>query len=118
MGPIVNQSQTPLDALSGTAQCGSNPALVPNGQQARCGLGPRLPLLVVSPWVRQNSVDHALTNQASVVRFIEDNWGLGRVGSGSMDTRSGSLTSLFSFDHPSADKLTLNPATGQPADRE
>jgi phospholipase C len=117
MGPIVNQSQTPLDALSAPGQCGSNPAMVPNGQQARCGLGPRLPLLVVSPWVRENSVDHALTNQTSVVRFIEDNWGLGRVGSGSMDTRSGSLTSLFSFDHPSADKLMLNPATGQPADR-
>jgi phospholipase C len=118
MGPIVNQSKTPLDALSGPGECGTNPANVPNGQQARCGFGPRLPLLVVSPWVRENSVDHSLTNQTSVVRFIEDNWELGRVGGGSIDTRSGSLTSIFSFDHPSADKLVLNPTTGQPADRE
>jgi phospholipase C len=117
MGPIVNQSQTPLDALSGPGQCGSNPGNVPSGQEARCGLGPRLPLLVVSPWARHNSVDHSLTNQTSVVRFIEDNWDLGRLGGGSIDTRSNSLTGLFSFDQPSADKLPLDPSSGQPADR-
>jgi phospholipase C len=117
MGPILNQSQTSLDYLSGPGQCGSNPAAVPNGQQARCGFGPRLPLLVVSPWARSNFVDHSLTNQTSVVRFIEDNWSLGRVGGGSFDARSNSLTGLFNFDHPTADKLMLDPSTGQPTDR-
>ncbi len=50
MGPIINQSQTPLDALTGTGFCGTNPAKVPDGQQARCGVGPRQPLLVISPY--------------------------------------------------------------------
>jgi len=43
----------------------------------RCGYGPRLPLLVSSPWTRVNYVSHTLTDQSSIVRFIEDNW-LGR----------------------------------------
>ena len=29
----------------------------------RCGYGPRLPLLVVSPWARRNFVDHSVTDQ-------------------------------------------------------
>jgi phospholipase C len=74
MSPILNQSQTSLDALTGAGLCGSNTARVPNGQQARCGLGPRQPLLVVSPFARSNAVDHSLTDQSSVVRFIENNW--------------------------------------------
>jgi phospholipase C len=117
MGPVLNQSQTPLDALTGAGQCGANPARVPSGQQARCGFGPRLPFLVVSPWARQNAVDHSLTDQSSVVRFIEDNWGVGRVGGGSFDNRAGALTGLFDFGRPGADRLVLDPATGEPAGR-
>jgi phospholipase C len=70
---------------------------------------------VVSPWARSNFVDHSLSNQTSVVRFIEDNWDLGRVGGGSFDSRSSSLTGLFDFGHPNADKLLLDPSTGQRA---
>jgi phospholipase C len=96
MSPILNQSQTSLDALTGAGLCGSNAARVPNGQQARCGLGPRQPLLVVSPFARSNAVDHSLTDQSSVVRFIEDNWKLG----------------LFEFNRPHSDRLILDPTTG------
>ena len=54
IGPIFYQSQTSLDTLTDPNLCGSNPAAVPtNGsgtpEQARCGFGPRLPLLVISP---------------------------------------------------------------------
>jgi phospholipase C len=119
MGPIFNQSQTPLDALTGAGQCGSNPARVPSGQQARCGFGPRQPLLVVSPWARQNSVDHSLTDQSSVIGFIEDNWKLGRLGGGSFDASAGTLKHLFDFgDGPRAGRLILDPATGQPTGRD
>ncbi len=56
MGPILNQSQTSQDALNGPGLCGSaSPALAgitgPHAQ-GRCGYGPRLPLLVISPWTR------------------------------------------------------------------
>src|SRR5207249_1976857 len=103
-----------LDALTGPNQCGSNPARVPDGQEARCGFGPRLPLLVVSPWARSNFVDHSLTDQSSIVRFIEDNWSLGRIGGGSFDSRTNSLKGFFSFDHPGAPRVLLDPATGEP----
>ncbi|HYM97366.1 MAG TPA: alkaline phosphatase family protein, partial [Candidatus Sulfotelmatobacter sp.] len=89
MAPIVNQSQTALDALTGTNQCGSNPARVTSGQQARCGFGPRQPLLVISPFARRNFVDGTLTDQSSIVRFIEDNWSTGRVAGGSLDAQAG-----------------------------
>jgi phospholipase C len=112
MSPILNQSQTSLDALTGAGLCGSNAARVPNGQQARCGLGPRQPLLVVSPFARSNAVDHSLTDQSSVVRFIEDNWKLGRIEGGSVDARAGSLSGLFDFNRPHSDRLILDPTTG------
>jgi phospholipase C len=115
MGPILLQSQTLLDALNAAGQCGSNPARVPSGQEARCGLGPRLPLVVVSPWTRPNSVDHSLTDQSSVVRFIEDNWGLGRIGGGSFDARTGTIASLLDFGHPQGGRLVLDPTTGEPS---
>jgi hypothetical protein len=66
-------------------------------QQGRCGYGPRLPLLVISPLPRTNDVDHGVTDQA-ILRFIEDNWGLGRIGVGSFDAIAGSLLPLFDFN--------------------
>ncbi|MEA2210866.1 MAG: phospholipase, partial [Solirubrobacteraceae bacterium] len=79
MSPTLTQSQTPVDALTGTGRCGTNPP--PSGQPARCGYGPRQPLLVISPFSRRNFVDGTTTSQSSVVRFIEDNWMSGqRIG--------------------------------------
>jgi phospholipase C len=118
MGPVTTQSQTALDALSGTGACGTNPAEVPSGQHARCGVGPRQPLLIVSPYSKRNFVDNTFTDQSSVVRFIEDNWLSGRrIGSGSVDAQAGVLDNMFSFSHPSDHKLFLDPSTGQPARR-
>jgi phospholipase C len=118
MGPIVNQSMDPAnDALNG-ASCGTRPERVDHGYQDRCGYGPRLPLLVVSPYAKRNFVDHSVTDQTSVLRFIEDNWRLGRIGNGSFDTKAGSLAGMFAFDRPSeragSDRLLLDPDTGQP----
>jgi phospholipase C len=114
MGPITTQSQTPLDALTGTGTCGTNPAKVPSGQQARCGGGPRQPLLVISPFSKRNYVDNTFTDQSSVVRFIEDNWlGGQRIGNGSVDATAGTLTNMFDWD-ASGRRLFLDPSTGQP----
>jgi len=81
----------------------------------RCGFGPRLPLLVISPWARSNFVDHTRTNQASILRFIENNWDLGRID-GSFDSVSHSLNHMFNFGngHGKNKVLLLDPATGQP----
>ena len=82
--------------------------------QGRCGYGPRLPLLVISPFARRNFVDHSLTDQTSVLRFIEDNWLNGeRVGGGSFDAIAGSINAMFDFSHPNARPYILDKSTGQ-----
>jgi phospholipase C len=112
MPPIVNQSNDPAnDALTGPGHCGT---AKPGAYQDRCGYGPRLPLLVVSPWARRNAVDNGLTDQTSILRFIEDNWGLGRIGNQSFDTLAGSLGGMFDFHHANTSRLILNPITGEP----
>ena len=71
------------------------------------------PLLVISPWARSNFVDRTRTNQASIIRFIEGNWGLGHID-GSADAISRNLTHMFNFGPKQAKNtiLLLNPATG------
>src|SRR5262249_25749347 len=112
LGPIIRQSNTPADALTGPGSCGT---AAPGAYQGRCGYGPRLPLLVVSPFAKHNSVDHTVTDQSSLLRFIEDNWELGQIGGQSFDEQAGPLLNLFDFkgDHE-ARRLFLDPATGQP----
>ncbi len=43
------------------------------------GLGFRVPLLIVSPYAKENYVSHVQYEHGSVLRFIEDNFGLGRL---------------------------------------
>jgi phospholipase C len=42
-----------------------------NGEQGRCGFGPRLPMMVISPFAKSNHVDHNLSDQASIINFVE-----------------------------------------------
>jgi phospholipase C len=112
MPPIVNQSDTSEDGLTGTGHCGTAAA---GAFEGRCGYGPRLPFLVVSPFARRNFVDHGITDQSSILRFVEDNWNLGRIGDQSFDARAGSLAGMFDFDrHPRDARLILDPTTGNP----
>ena len=94
----------------------------------RCGYGPRIPLLVISPFAKVNFVNNAITDETSVLRFIEDNWDLGRIGDHSFDARAGSLRPIFHFQQNDDDEndqdgnpqggpapiLILNPTTGEP----
>jgi phospholipase C len=110
MPPIVSTSQLFIDGLTGPGSCG---VAVPGRPQGRCGYGPRIPLLLLSPFARENYVDHALADQTSVIRFIEDNWDLGRIGDGSFDEIAGSIEGMFDFDKHRPQKLILDPVTGQ-----
>ncbi len=123
IGPIFNSSAIlqssdakDSDQLNGPGKCGNGAPL--NGIQGRCGYGPRIPLLVISPYAKQNFVDHTLTDQSSIIHFVEDNWGLGRIGNGSFDAVSGSIENMFDFsgrqDVSGDDVLFLNPMTGEP----
>jgi phospholipase C len=113
MPPIVNGSSSPADALSGAGACGNN--VDPTAPMGRCGYGQRLPLLVISPYAKVNYVDHSLTDQTSILQFIEDNWNLGRIGGSSFDALAGSLINVFEFENGgTARKLLLDPASGLP----
>ncbi|MGW5198339.1 phospholipase C [Streptomyces spiralis] len=78
------------------------------GYQDRCGPGTRQPLLVISPYSKVDKVDHTQTDQASVLRFIEDNWHTGRIGDHSFDATAGPITGMFDFRHPNGKQLLLN----------
>ncbi len=111
MPPLVNASNDRLiDALTAPGACGRS---APDSFQGRCGYGPRLPLLVISPFSKRNYVDHAITDQTSILRLIEDNFALGRIGGDSLDFKAGPLDGLFDFKHPHRRPLILDPSIGR-----
>ena len=115
MGPIVFQSSTNDDQLLAPGSCGQPKSSDPAGgtQNGRCGYGPRLPLLVISPWAKTNYIDHEVTDQSSIIRFVEDNWGVPRIGNGSADAVAGRLNGFFDFDdRPHAGRLILDERSG------
>ncbi|MBR7826098.1 alkaline phosphatase family protein [Actinospica sp. MGRD01-02] len=110
--PNVNSSADPaVDALDGTGKCGSTARTPLAGEQDRCGYGPRLPELVISPYAKSNFVDHSVTDQTSSLAFIEQNWSTGTI-SGSLAQYAGSLDSMFDFGKKSARRVLLSPTTG------
>jgi phospholipase C len=112
IGPTMNQSTSSADALTGTGACGAGASAL-GGLQSRCGYGPRLPFLVISPYAKKNFVDNTLTDQSSVVRFIEDNWELPQIGNGSFDQIAGSILNMFDFKNKRSDKVLLDLSTGR-----
>jgi len=122
MSPIVNTSTGPADALTGPNACGTAATSLPGIDAGnthalgRCGFGPRLPFVVISPWSKHNFVDHSVTDQSSITRFIEDNWLAGeRIEQGSFDGVTNSILQMFDFKQVvSNDLLILNPKTGEP----
>lgn len=122
IGPIINSSAVlqessaaHSDQLNGPGKCGNGTPL--GGIEGRCGHGPRIPMLVVSPYAKSNFVDNTLTDQSSIIHFIEDNWGLGRIGNGSFDALSGSIENMFDFTQKvnpgHRHQVFLDPSTGE-----
>ena len=112
MSPIVEHSgDLANDALSGAGACGTT--RTSDVYSDRCGYGPRLPLLVISPYSKQNYVDHSITDQTSILKFIEDNWSTGQIGDDSFDAVAGPITNMLDFDaKPTKGKVLLNCDTG------
>ncbi len=105
--------------ISQTAANNALPGVAPGTlhAQGRCGYGPRLPLLVISPWAKKNYLDTTVTDQSSVVRFIEDVFlSSQRLGGGSADATAGSIMNMFDFSNgaapPNPNVVQLNPTTG------
>lgn len=108
----------PRNASTGTddaAWClnaAANGVPVAGGYADRCGPGPRQPLVVISPYAKKNFVDHTETDQASILRFIEDNWHTGQIGDSSADATAGSVAAMFNFHHERNDKVLLDEQSG------
>ncbi len=108
------------DRLDGIGVCGTGTpraGLAGRPVNGRCGPGTRIPFFVISPYAKVNYVSHVRISQASVVRFIEDNWLHGqRLGGGSFDATAGSIRGFFDFSrgHRPDPKLFLDQRTGEP----
>ncbi len=110
----INNSTTPPSAYD-TAMC-TEVAVTVGTTNGRCGYSQRLPMVVISPYTRENYVSHKLTDTTSIVKFIEDNWLHGERIPGSFDATSGSLDGhdgLLDFNTaPDFKRLILNPTSG------
>ncbi len=79
------------------------------------GLGPRVPLLVVSPWSKGGYVNSQLHDHTSVIRFLEARFGV-------MEPQispwrravTGDLTSMFDFKTPNRGPVPLPDASAGP----
>jgi phospholipase C len=121
---ILNGSQTTADYAACNSLLANSTAPVPsfvgvtstNAVQGRCGYGPRLPLMVLSPWAKKNYIDSTVTDQSSIPRFIEDVFlGSQRIGNGSSDAAAGTLMNMFNFTStvaPNPNVVLLNPTSG------
>ncbi|HEV7234682.1 MAG TPA: alkaline phosphatase family protein [Ktedonobacteraceae bacterium] len=49
------------------------------------GDGPRVPLMVVSPYAKRGFVDHTYNDHVSILKFIEQNWHLSPLSNRSLD---------------------------------
>lgn len=121
----LSTSTTPAapQGIMTSGVCGPTPVGAAPGA-GRCGYGPRLPFIVISPWAKSNFIDHTVTDQTSSLRFIEVNWDLGFIdgatlppgqplGSFSFDQLAGSILNMFDFDdRPNTGTLILDPLTG------
>jgi phospholipase C len=112
----THASSDAVDQVNGNGACGTGGTTGVNGGtvNGRCGPGVRIPLVVISPYAKQNYVDHTMIDQASVVRFIEDNWlGGQRIGGGSFDATAGDMRGLLDFSSkPNTAPLYLDPTQG------
>ncbi len=105
VAPVVtNGGSTSTDE----AICTDSGAAIAGGYQGRCGPGPRLPLLVISPFAKTNYIGHTSLEQTSITRFIENNWSTARIGDFSFDTRARNMNGLFDFTQSNNKRVILN----------
>ncbi|MBV8530839.1 MAG: hypothetical protein JO104_05935 [Candidatus Eremiobacteraeota bacterium] len=71
------------------------------------GLGMRMPLLIVSPYARKGYVSHVHYEHGSILRFVEDTFGLPRLAASDKRAKS-PVNDCFDFKHPPR-KFTMIP---------
>ncbi|MGN6375964.1 MAG: phosphocholine-specific phospholipase C [Sphingomonas sp.] len=80
------------------------------------GLGPRVPMMVISPWTRGGWVNSQLFDHTSVLRFLEKRFGVAEPNiSPWRRAVCGDLTSMFDFDVPYHERLDTAWAAALPS---
>jgi phospholipase C len=86
---------------------------VPPPQVDRSGYGFRAPALLVSPYAKRGYVDHTTLDVTSVLKFIEQNWGLRPLAS--RDRGAQSIAGAFDFAQPPRKAAFIGLDRGRPA---
>ena len=91
------------------------------------GDGTRIPMLVISPYVKPGTIDHVYSDHGSILKFIEKNWDLTPLSSRSRDNLPnaiaasdnpyvpingpaiGDLMAVFDFAHPQSSPPLIIP---------
>jgi phospholipase C len=79
---------------------------VPPPTEDMYGLGPRSAILFISPFSKPGYVSHTLTESSSVLKFIEERWGLPTLGG--RDLIANDLSDTFNFSQAGNPPLVLN----------
>ncbi len=80
---------------------------VPPPAEGIYGLGPRSAILFISPFSKPGYVSHVQTESSSVLKFIEERWGLPSLGG--RDLIVNDLSDVFNFNQAGNPPLVLNP---------
>lgn len=78
---------------------------VPPPEVDAYGYGPRVPMIVISPYAKQHYISHYTYDLTSVLRFIEDRWHLKHLTA--RDGRANDMVDCFNFNEPSAEPLII-----------
>ncbi|HEY4050562.1 MAG TPA: alkaline phosphatase family protein [Acidobacteriaceae bacterium] len=82
---------------------------VPPPQADQFGLGPCVPLLIVSPYARPGYISHTVYEHSSVLKFIETRYGLQALTS--RDAAASDMLDSFNFAQGPQTPLVLQPQT-------
>jgi len=80
---------------------------VPPPEVDQFGLGPRVPLLIISPYARQGYISHTLYEFSSLLKFVEQRFDLAPLGE--RDQAANDLLDSFDFDNCPLPPLMLEP---------
>jgi phospholipase C len=71
--------------------------------------GPRVPLILISPYAKRGHVSHNVSDHTSITRFVEARFNLPAMTR--RDANADPLYDLFDFDHPNTDVPSLPTVT-------
>ncbi len=77
----------------------------PKGPNPRIEYGGRVPAIIISPYARRGYVDHTMYTFSSMLKFVEDLWGLPSLTS--MDGQANDMFNAFDFSQQPATPLSL-----------